>query len=277
MRRPAWKGDPPRGPPRCADVGGGRALDRGGRADLRDSDDGGGGHAEGSRSEPRRSSAGCNRRGRGRSVCRWRRGSGNEGISPVAAPSAGDPRPAVRPDEDTAADAPGSRKTCDNPGWSSLCAFEDRGSSTRGLGASTPGPHLLLGTVGHEQVCLHRALPARASCLASTAGSALRRGSTYGRRGVRPWVRDPWIKKISIRDREAEVSHLPARCSENSGSTGAATHHHWVPRRTVSRTRAEGDPPGLRKRVAAPAHRGARCGAAGSPDRSTTSPSLGEG
>ncbi len=156
MRRPAWKGDPPRGPPRCADVGGGRALDRGGRADLRDSDDGGGGHAEGSRSEPRRSSAGCNRRGRGRSVCRWRRGSGNEGISPVAAPSAGDPRPAVRPDEDTAADAPGSRKTCDNPGWSSLCAFEDRGSSTRGLGASTPGPHWLLATVGQKRVRSHR-------------------------------------------------------------------------------------------------------------------------
>ncbi len=43
------------------------------------------------------------------------------------------------PTRNTAADAPRSPQTCDNPGWSSLCAFEDRGSSTRGLGARYSG------------------------------------------------------------------------------------------------------------------------------------------
>jgi hypothetical protein len=44
---------------------------------------------------------------------------------------------------------PDPPKTCDNPGRSSLC-LEDRGSSTRGLGAATPGPHLLQATVGQK-------------------------------------------------------------------------------------------------------------------------------
>jgi hypothetical protein len=192
MAGPAWKGDPPRGVPRYPDACGGRAPDRGGRADLPDSGDGGDERASGSPSEPRRSSGGCSRRGPGRSACRWRRGSGSGGISPVSASSTRDPQLTVRPDEDTADDAPGSRKTCDNPGWSSLCAFEDRGSSTRGPGAPTPGPHSFLETVGHERVCTHRALRAPTLCHASTRGSALRaEARPSAERGVRPWVIDP--------------------------------------------------------------------------------------
>ena len=166
------KGDPPRGAPRCADVCGGRAHDRGGRADLQGSGDGVAGLASGSPSGPRPSSGGCNRRGPGRSVCRWRRGPGSEGILPASVSSTGNPRPTVRPDKDTTDDAPGSRKTCDNPGWSSLCLFESRGSSTRGPGASTPGPHSLLGTVGQECGSTHRSMRPRRPCLAGTTGSA---------------------------------------------------------------------------------------------------------
>ena len=79
------------------------------------------------------------------------------------------------PTRNTAADTPGSPQTCDNPGRPSLCAFEDRGSSTRGLGALTPGPHLLRATVGQTPVRTH-----------SRVGAA-RRGPTSGRaRGLRP-------------------------------------------------------------------------------------------
>jgi hypothetical protein len=154
-----WKGDPPRGLPSCAGVCGVHAHDRGGRVDLRDSGDGGAGRASGSPSELRPSSAGCSRRGRGRSACRWRRWSRSEGISPISASPSGDPRPTFCPDEATADDTSGSGKTCDNPGWSSLCAFEDRGLSTRGLGGATPGPHSVLGTVGHPCACTRRTLP----------------------------------------------------------------------------------------------------------------------
>jgi hypothetical protein len=174
MRRPAWKGDPPRGAPRCADVCGGRAHDRGGRADLQGSGDGVAGLASGSPSGPRPSSGGCNRRGPGRSVCRWRRGPGSEGISPASASSTGNPRPTVRPDKDTTDDAPGSRKTCDNPGWSSLCALK---TGARPL----EDPELLLRvltcfwqTVGHAGVRTHWALPTPVARPAATAGSALR-------------------------------------------------------------------------------------------------------
>ena len=172
MRGPAWKGDPPRGLLPCAGVCGVRAPDRGGRADLRGSDDGGGGRAVGSLSGPRMSSEGCSRRGRGHSACRWRRPSRSAGISPVSASSKVFPRSTSCPNEDTADDAPRSRKTCDNPGWSSLCLFESRGSSTRGPGAFTPGPHSLLGTVGQECGSTHRSMRPRRPCLAGTTGSA---------------------------------------------------------------------------------------------------------
>jgi hypothetical protein len=172
MRGPAWKGDPPRGLLPCAGVCGVRAPHLGGRVGLRGSDDGGDGRAVGSRSGPRPSSEGCSKRGHGHSACRWRRPSCSAGISPAAASPSGDPRPAVRPNEDTADDAPGSRKTCDNPGWSSLCLFESRGSSTRGPGASTPGPHSLLGTVGQECGSTHRSMRPRRPCLAGTTGWA---------------------------------------------------------------------------------------------------------
>ncbi len=172
MRGPAWKGDPPRGLLRRAGACGVRARNRGGRAGLRGSGGGGDGRVVGSRSVPRQRTEGCSRHGRGRSACRWRRQSRSAGISPVSVSSSENPRPGLRPDEDTADHAPGSRKTCDNPGWSSLCAFESRGSSTRGPGAPTPGPHSLLGTVGHKCGCTHRALQPRVACLAGTTGSA---------------------------------------------------------------------------------------------------------
>jgi hypothetical protein len=95
MGRPARKCDPPRGLLAYAGVCGARAHDRGGRVDLRGSDDDGDGRASGSPSGPRSSSAGCNRHGRGRSACRWRRSTGSEGISPASASSTGDPRPRV--------------------------------------------------------------------------------------------------------------------------------------------------------------------------------------
>jgi hypothetical protein len=215
MTRPAWKGDPPRGVPCGADGGGGRVHDRGDRADLPGSGDGDGGRASGCPSGPRLRSGGCSRRGPGRSACRWRRGPGSEDISPASASSTGNPRPTVRPDKDTTDDAPGSRKTCDNPGWSSLCAFEDRGSSTRGLGAATPGPHSLLGTVGQRVVCLHRVLRARARYHAATEWSALRAEARPAvERGVRPGVKDPWIRKSPIQAPERNPRHLSARCSD---------------------------------------------------------------
>ena len=94
-------------------------------------------------------------------------------VAPVAAPADGEyvlatraprqPQDRLRgfhglrsvPTRNTAADTPRSPQTCDNPGWSSLCAFEDRGSSTRGLGALTPGPHLLRATLGHTPTRTH--------------------------------------------------------------------------------------------------------------------------
>ena len=181
MRRRSRKGDPPRGPPGRVGGGDGRARGRGDRVDLRGSGDDDGGRAEGSRSEPRPSSEGCSRRGRGHSACRWRRSTGSEGISLVAASPSGVPRPAVRPNEDTTDDAPGSRKTCDNPGGSSLCAYEDRGSSTRGLGASTPGPHSVLATVGHPWVCKQRRVwlaPCPADRRRSAHAPGLERGAS---------------------------------------------------------------------------------------------------
>jgi len=84
-------------------------------------------------------------------------------VAPVAAPADGEHGLATRasrqpqrrlrgfhglrsvPTRNTAADAPRPHKTCDNPGWSSLCAYEDRGSSTRGLGARYSGSSLASG------------------------------------------------------------------------------------------------------------------------------------
>jgi hypothetical protein len=84
-------------------------------------------------------------------------------VAPVAAPADGEHVLAARasrqpqrrlrgihglrsvPTRNTAADAPRSTQTCDNPGWSSLCAFEDRGSSTRGSGARYSGSSLASG------------------------------------------------------------------------------------------------------------------------------------
>ncbi len=84
-------------------------------------------------------------------------------VAPVAAPADGEHVLAARtsrqpqrrlggihglrsvPTRNTTADAPGSPQTCHNPGWSSLCAFEDRGSSTRGPGARYSGSSLASG------------------------------------------------------------------------------------------------------------------------------------
>ena len=97
-----------------------------------------------------------------------------------------------RPGEGTTDDTPGSAKTCDNPGWSSLCAFEDRGSSTRGLGASTPGPHLLL---AHGRARRRPYAPGAVDTGAATCGhcrvGAARRGSTFGRAGRSPLGQGP--------------------------------------------------------------------------------------
>lgn len=114
------KGDPPRGPYRggCAFVD--RAHDPGDRVGLLGSRDGGGGHAGGSQHGLRRSMRGCSRRGPGRSVGKWRRRSGSPGIGPAALISSHSPRPLVRRDAGITIDAPGSVKTCDNPGRSSL-------------------------------------------------------------------------------------------------------------------------------------------------------------
>ena len=118
-------------------------------------------------------------------------------VAPVAAPADGEHGLTARasrqpqgrlqgvhgwsvPTRNTTADAPRSPQTCDNPGWSSLCAYEDRGSSTRGLGALTPGPHLLRATLGQKPTRTH-----------SRVG-APRRGPALGRaRGLRPLGRRP--------------------------------------------------------------------------------------
>ena len=93
-------------------------------------------------------------------------------VAPVAAPADGEHGLAARasrqpqrrlrgihglrsvPTRNTAADAPRSTKTCDNPGWSSLCAYEDRGSSTRGLGARYSGSSLASAD-GRPDAALH--------------------------------------------------------------------------------------------------------------------------
>ena len=188
----ARKGDPPRASLQGADGGGAGVHDRGDRADLPGSGDGDGGRASGCPSGPRLRSGGCSRRDPGRSACRWRRGPGSAGISPVSASPWGDPRPTVRRDEDTTDDVPGSGKTCDNPGWSSLCAFEDRGSSTRGLGAATPGPHLLLadGRLRRRSYALGAVDAGGATCDHCRVGAA-RRGSTFGRAGRSPRGQGP--------------------------------------------------------------------------------------
>jgi len=227
----ARKGDPPRGLLRGADGGGARVLDRGDRVALRGSGDGAGGRVCSSRSGPRPSSAGCSRRAPGRSACRWRREPGSAGISPVSASPWGDPRPTVRRNEDTTDDAPGSGKTCDNPGWSSLCAFEDRGSSTRGLGVATPGPHLLLadgrvrrrpnalGAVDTGATACGHCMSIPALRHAGTAGSALRAEARPSvERGVRPGVKDPWIRKSPIQAPERKPRQRSAECSEKAVS-----------------------------------------------------------
>ena len=99
-RRRSRKGDPPRGPPRSADAGGGHAPGRGGRAGLRGSGGGDGARAAGSRSGLQPSNAGCSRRGPGRSAGRSRTGPGSVGSAPAAASPSGNPRSAVRPDNE---------------------------------------------------------------------------------------------------------------------------------------------------------------------------------
>ncbi len=88
------------------------------------------------------------------------------------------------PTRNTAADTPRSPKTCDNPGWSSLCAYEDRGSSTRGLGALTPGPHWLRATVDQRPARTHsRGSALRAEARPSAGPGAFAPGSkTHGSR-----------------------------------------------------------------------------------------------
>lgn len=149
------------------------------------------------------------------------------GVAPVAAPADGEHGLAARasrqpyrrlrglhgrrsvPTRNTTADPPGSPQTCDNPGWSSLCAFEDRGSSTRGLGALTPGPHLLRATVDQKPV------------RARTRGSALRAEARppAGPGACAPGVQDPWIRRKRIPARKDESLQPAAKCSENVTST----------------------------------------------------------
>jgi hypothetical protein len=73
-----------------------------------------------------------------------------------------------------------------------LCAFEDRGSSTRGLGACTPGPHLLLadGRVRRRPYALGAVDTGATACGHRRVGAA-RRGSTFGRAGRSPRGQGP--------------------------------------------------------------------------------------
>ncbi len=214
------KGDPPRGGLRAADVCGALALDRGDRADLRGSGDGGDGRAADSRSGPRPCSAGCSRRGPDRSACRWRRGPDSAGISPVSASPWGDPRPTVRRDEDTTDDVPGSRKTCDNPGWSSLCALKTGARPLEGSEWLLRVLTCFWQTVGYAGVRTHWALSTPAARPTATAGSALRAEARPSvERGVRPGVKDPWIRKSPVQAPERNPRQLSARCSEKAVST----------------------------------------------------------
>jgi hypothetical protein len=140
----SWKRDPPRGRHLRDGEGAVRAPGRDGRGGPPGFGDGAALPDEGTHCELRPSNAGHSRHGRGRSVCRWRRGSDSAGSARCAPSCSAAPMSSVRPDEDTTCDTPSCPKTCDNPGWSSLCLV-DRGSSTRGLGACTPGPHLVQG------------------------------------------------------------------------------------------------------------------------------------
>lgn len=144
MGRGARKGDPPRGPPRGAGVFAALVPGRDDPGGLRGSGDGGDGRAGGSPSAPGRSSPGRSTPGPDRSGGRGQRGPGSGDNGPAGRGCSARPRTRVRPDDGTSHDTPEPPKTCDTPGRSSLC-LEDRGSSTRGLGARTPGPHFVRG------------------------------------------------------------------------------------------------------------------------------------
>ena len=171
---------------------------------------------------------GCSRCGPGRSVCRWRRRSGSLGIGPAALAASHSPRPFVRRDDDITIDTPGSPKTCDNPGRSSLC-LEDRGSSTRGLGALTPGPHLLRATVGQKPDCTPPQPPAANSTNAapSTRGTGRRYAPRLDLRPsagrVPSGLGDPGIGIGGLRGRARGLEHLTAECSEIYVSPCAST------------------------------------------------------
>jgi hypothetical protein len=198
MGRPARKCDPPRGLLAYAGVCGARAHDRGGRVDLRGSDDDGDGRASGSPSGPRSSSAGCNRHGRGRSACRWRRSTGSEGISPASASSTGDPRPRVASRRGHDRRHSRIRKNVRQSGLVELVCLRRQGlvhSRARSLYSESS----LASGNGRTEVRTDAPNAAMAGVVPRRRGrgGATRRGLAYGQaRGVRPWVRGPWIKKI---------------------------------------------------------------------------------
>jgi len=216
MQASAWKGDPPRGLTRCGFVYADRARDPGDRAGPQDCSDDAASPVCSSPIGPRQSTAGCSRRDPGRSACRSQKRSGSADIGPAARSARAHPPSLVQPDEDITIDAPRCPKTCDNPGRSSLC-LEDRGSSTRGLGATTPGPHLLRATVGQEPALTPpwptEQLPRHAR---TVQVGATRRGLAYGQaRGVRPWVLDPWVRDIRPPATARRSAQRPAKRSEN--------------------------------------------------------------
>jgi hypothetical protein len=220
MQASAWKGDPPRELTRCAFVYADRVRDPGDRADPQDCSDDAASPVCSSPSGPRQNTADCSRRGPGRSVGKWRKRSGSAGIGPAGRSDPAHPSSLARPDEDITIDAPKCPKTCDNPERSSLC-LEDRGSSNRGLGGATPGPHLLLATVGQEPVLTPSRPTARMPRHARRQRvGATRRGLACGQaRGVRPWVLDPWIREIRRRAEARRSDQFPAKRSENVTST----------------------------------------------------------
>ena len=75
-------------------------------------------------------------------------------------------------------------------------------------------------TVGHAGVRTHRALSTPTARHAATAGSALRAEARPSvERGVRPWVKDPWIRKSPVQAPERDPRQLSAECSEKAVST----------------------------------------------------------
>ena len=124
----------------------------------------------------------------------------------------------VRPDDGTPHATPELPKTCDNPGRSSLC-LEDRGSSTRGLGAPTPGPHFVRGgTVGEAGTPTPPTPSPEPGRQAGVGRSALRAEARPAalRGAFAPGSWTPWIGQIGARTRLWRSAQITTRGSENA-------------------------------------------------------------